>query len=252
MYYDLAYLSRRESDSAAAIAALEKALQIDPDYMDARRQLGGLYLREKQWTKALLNLNKVTQVKTKEEAYWLYHSRAFGYFQIGQMEETERLLGLAAQHAEDPRQVSAVDSLRSAIEYRKQAAARPGQAVPAGADQPVAPEQADRPALSRREVLSDSTGVETVLEAEAPSFAGKLIRFDCLEQGARLHIESDGDVRVFAIVDPSAIVIVSSQGGEAQFTCGPQNGRAIRVEYEDKRPEGFDAEGSVTLIEFPD
>ena len=252
MYYDLAYLSRRESDSAAAIAALEKALQIDPGYVDARRQLGGLYLREKQWTKALLNLNKVTRVQTKEEAYWLYHSRAFGYFQIGQMEETERLLELAAQYAEDPRQVSAVDSLRSAIEYRKQAAARPGQEVPARADQPTAPEQADRPALSRREILTDSAGVETVVEAEAPSFAGKLIRFDCLEQGARLHIDSAGDVRVFAIVDPTSIVIVSSQGGEAQFTCGPQNGRSIRVEYEDKRPEGFDAEGSVTLIEFPD
>ena len=251
MYYDLAYLLRRGDDSAAAIAALEKALELNPGYSDARRQLGSLYMRDKQWTKALLNLNKITRVETNEDAYWLYHSRAFGYFQIGQMEESERLILLAAKHAEAPHEMSRVESLRAAIEHRKQAAARAAQDGEPG-EQPAAPGDPDRPMLARREVVSTSTGAGAVTEfAEAPSFAGKLIRFDCLEQGARLHIEApDSDVRVFAIVDPGSIVIVSAQGGEAQFTCGPQAGQAIRVEYDEGRPEGFDAEGAVTLIEL--
>jgi tetratricopeptide (TPR) repeat protein len=247
MYYDLAYLSSRSSDSAAAIAALEKAITLNPEYYDALRQLGALYLRERQWTKAVLHLNRIKRVKTNEDAYWLYHSRAFGYFQVGQVEESERLLELAAQHAEAPHEVSAVESLRAAIEGRKR-----GAELAASGAEPAAPGELDRPALSRREVVTTSTGVETVTEyPPAPSFSGKLIRFDCLEQGARLHIEADAGVRVFAITDPSSIVIVSAQGGEAEFTCGPQNGRAIRVEYAEEIPEGFDAAGAVTLIEFP-
>ena len=246
MYYDLAYLSRRSSDPEAAIAALEKAVELKPDYDDARKQLGGLYLRDRMWARAVLHLNKITRVETSKEAYWLYHSRAFGYFQLEQMEEAERLAGLARQYAEEPRDVNAAESLMAAIEHRK-----------AGDDIVVqsAPDDLERPLLSRREVATTSTGEGLTREFEyepAPSFAGKLMHFDCLEQGARLHIESDGQTRIFAIVDPAAIVLVSAQGGEAQFTCGPQDGRAIRVEYGDELPEGFEAEAAVTLIEFPE
>lgn len=249
MYYDLAYLDGRANDSDAAIAALEQAVKLDPEYLDARRQLGALYMRRQDWTHALLNLNKVTRVETNEDARWLYYSRAFGYFQVGQLEESARLVELAAQYSAAPHEVAQVDSLRVAIEHRKKGE----EAAAKARENPAAPGEPERPTLARREVLTDSSGEARVTELPpAPSFAGKLIRFDCLEQGARLHIEADGDVRVFAIVDPSAIVIVSAQGGEAQFTCGPQNGRAIRVEYEDGLPEGFDAEGAVTLIEFPE
>ena len=98
-----------------------------------------------------------------------------------------------------------------------------------------------------------STGVERVtFFPKTASLSGRLINFECLGQGARLHIEAEGSTRLFAVVDPNSIVIVSSQGGEVEFACGPQNGRAIRIEYGTEAPEGFDAEGAVTLIEFPD
>jgi tetratricopeptide (TPR) repeat protein len=250
MYYDLAYLSRRSSDTAGAIAALETAVRLNPEYQDARRQLGGLYLGNREWVKAVLHLNKVTTAETNKDAFWLYHSRAFGYFQIGQTDEAERLTELARKCAEEPRDIAAVEALAGAISHRKAGAELAAQTSEMTA---AAPGEPDRPQLSRREFIPSSTELGGVTEyAEAPSFSGKLIRFDCLEQGARLHIEGGGDVRVFAIVDPGSIVIVSAQGGEAQFTCGPQNGRPIRVEYEEGKPEGFDAEGAVTLIELPD
>ncbi len=251
MYYDLAYLSRADGGAEAAIAALERAVELDPEYFDAMRQLGALYLRESQWTKAILQLNKVTRVETNEQAYWLYHSRAFGYFQVGQMDESERLLELASKHAEAPHEKSAVESLRGAIEVRKQ---RGAEALADGSNLGLmAPGELERPTLSRREVATTSTGAERITEfPDAPSFSGKLTQFDCLEQGAVLHIDSDGVAKAFAIVDPTSIVIVSAGGGEAEFTCGAQDGRAIRVEFEPETAEGFEAEGKVTLIEFPE
>ncbi len=246
MYYDLAYLSRRSNDNDAAISALEKAVSLQPDYQDARRQLGNLYLHEKAWTRALLHLNKINRVETNKEAFSLYHARAFGYFQLEDFDESGRLAQLARKHADEPRDVAAAESLMTAIERRK---AGDEIVTPAAT---VAP---DRPVLERREVTTTSTGGSVVREFQyepPPSYAGKLVHFDCLERGARLHIDGEDGARIFAIVDPAAIVIVSAQGGEVDFTCGPQNGRAIRVEYGEEVPADIQAEGAVTLIEFPE
>lgn len=68
-----------------------------------------------------------------------------------------------------------------------------------------------------------------------PSVEGRLIRVDCRDGAAQLHIETGGAVRQFWVFDARQVVVRSRQGSEVELPCGVLASPArVRAEYEDR------------------
>ncbi len=249
LYYDLAGLTRGSEPEEFQIAMLKKVVELKPDDDNARRSLGGLYMRRKQWGMALAQLNQVKKVETGETAFRLYHSRAFGYFRLNDLDNAKQLAERARKYAADPQQTSLIEQLLAAIDYQR---TKPEErAVVENREEPPAFQTADEaPRLHRRPAQAGpSEGVEAISRTpRRPSFQGALEAIECGEGGAIMHIFSPEGSRAFAL-DQMDNVVILGRVGEAEFTCGPQDRQPVRIEYEDPTSEEH-AEGRVRLIEF--
>jgi len=77
--------------------------------------------------------------------------------------------------------------------------------------------------------------------------SGTLFQFDCLQQGARLHVRVDGKPLVFAILKPDALT-VKNESGHHDFTCGAQKPTQVTVSFEPATDPKI--AGVVRMIEF--
>ena len=274
MYYALASFSRGSAEPEQIIGYLIQCLKYDPGDAAARRQVGFLHLQQKQWIQALLHFNQIKQVKEAEDAFHVYRGKAYAYYQIDRFEDAGQAAELAKQHAQSPTQTENVERLIQAVNYKTIAndeAAKIETAKAQGATTPVTfdtanlerdiesrnlgrdPEDPAPPRLRRRERVNPNPSEdleELTYGPTAESFTGRLLTFECQETAALLHIEAEGgETRVFAILDPNNIV-VQGAGGAAEFTCGPQVSKPIRVEYDDGVGAALGADGAVRLIDF--
>ncbi len=93
----------------------------------------------------------------------------------------------------------------------------------------------------------DGRGVITPKSWESPHGDGRvegaLLAVDCLGSGARLHVRAEHRDLTLTVSDPNRVQLKNAPSATAQFTCGPQSGVRVAVEY-------FSATGEVTAIEF--
>jgi tetratricopeptide (TPR) repeat protein len=83
----------------------------------------------------------------------------------------------------------------------------------------------------------------------APSVEGVLENMECGAL-ARLHVRTDGVVKIFVIPDPTKTVTHGANGEPIELRCGPQNPpRALRIEYQAK-PLMPGIAGLVRSLEF--
>lgn len=254
MYRDLAGLSRGSRDLDFQIRMLKKSLELDPGHMESRRILGHLYIHDQQWANGVIELNKVTKVKTNEEAFVLHQARAFAYFHLNDVEQAEKLAKLARKHSDNLQQTAQLELLLNAIARMKDDTS--GTVAAASLLDPRPPpstsEDFEKPILERRDFPEGGREVPVDLIPEQPRYAGMLVQFDCLGEQAKLHVDGDGGRRVFALIDPMNVLI--KRNGEAapdvSFTCGPQAGRPIEVTYAE--PEAGIEEASVISLDFLD
>jgi len=261
MYRDLAALSRGSRDLGFQIRMLEKSLELEPDHADSRRILGHLYINDKQWSRGIIELNKITQVKTNEEAFAMNMARAYAYYQVKDLDQSEKLVKMARGFSDDVNQRAQVERMLETIARTRDHKA----AVEAAASLATAPpppvddfaelgglDDFDRPELTRPDQPSEAHDVHVELRREQPSAAGRLTLFECLGAQAQLHLESAGETRTFALLDPMNIVI--KRNGEpapdVSFTCGPQPGQPVRVFYAE--PEGGEGPENVLALDFLD
>jgi len=249
LYYDLAGLARGAGEPTTfQTQSLEKALQLKPDYLEARRIAGSLYLNQRLWGKALQHLNQVTKVETNEEAYTLYHSRAYAYYRIGDLETARTLAESAQKHAANPVQIDATAKLLAAISFKEREPEAAKRAEAQAAADLSAPVEGP-PVLRRRAPRTPGGPQETNVRLhENGSYSGALLRVECTGDTAALHVNGPRGVQVFAIDDPNNIVI-RGEGDHVTFTCGAQDDSPVRVEFEDPTSEA-DLDGRVRVIEF--
>ena len=211
--------------------------------------LGSLYLNRRMWGKALQHLNLVKKVETSDEAYTLYHGRAYAYYRLGQLDQARMLTKAAKKHASDPVKIDGLAKLEAAIEFqqREPEAAKLShrQAAEAMTAAPDGPPVLQRRPPEKPRGLIDRSEPPPIEQA---AYAGKLIRVECEGAAPALLINGSEGVRSF-VIDQLDNVVILGQVGEAEFTCGPQDDAAVRVEYEDPTAETH-GDGLVRLIEF--
>lgn len=255
VYRDYAYFLQQAGEPATKrIQLLEKALLLQPDDRDTHTRVAFLYLREKSYTQALRHLALVGNVE-EEKAFRLFDAMGFAYYELDRFEDARKALKRAEPYAKSPDEKLRVERMLEAIDYRMNP--RPVAVAEARAlsiPEAMEDETGDRPELKRKSpVDSPSTRpAHEVWRQEAGvdwlRIEGVLETLECAGSTANMHVRSGGEILVFSILDPSAVVV--RDGKTLEFRCGAQGDRPIAVEFEKNEEAGPDVAGVVRALEF--
>ena len=226
--FELAGLLRdANADPALVIELLDRAIHLDPDFVQARILLGVIHEREGRYAQAAHQLE--IAVRAKPDSLNAWHELAVVRFHLGER----------------------APALNAAREARKLAKSREEIAMTDATVQLVqAPVEVDR------EKHFETTFQEVVpkswLNPQGNNrVEGKLVQLDCLAGGeARFHIAASGKKVVLYVHDPTKVVITGAPGISTELSCGSMPGREVSVEYLAKPDAKLKVDGEITAIQF--
>jgi len=247
LYYEYAGLVEDGGGRARRIDLLSKAVQLDPEFRDARLQLAYGLMAEQDWKGALAHFDRIKNVEPKD-AFPFFHAVAYANYSLGNKEEARLNAGRAARYAQNPRDRRAIDDLLEALRERPAQ-----QTEPAG--EPVGP-----PRAARRDEPTDVPRVERRSKpAEPPpalkrrdvsTAAGMIENLDCRGKVARVGLRVEGKLVRFLIDDPNKIEIRGTGSATHAFDCGVPKQRLVMVEYAPSVDAALGTIGTVRAIEF--
>jgi hypothetical protein len=252
-----AYLeyARLEKDNALALAALEKALKLNPKLAETYALMGR---RQTDSAKRIQFLEKAAQLEPRSAARWEEMAKAC--LEEKAFDKAAQAWRNAEQAAATPEEHARYEAARVAIDQQRldfQEAERKRKAE----------EQAREIASLKQKAIANLRAAEARANAgEGPApekvvpwwegpkpdgkAAGTLTRVDCLGRQMRLVIEGDDHKLTRLLVrDPSTVAILG--GGEEKLGCGVQKPKRIVVEYFAKRNAKSATVGEVATIQFP-
>ncbi len=213
-YFEYAMLLRDAKAPREEVdAALRQAVEMNPNFAEAQFLLGLRASERQAFAESVGHLKIAVRILPRQVYFW--HALAYSYHKLGEDAQSRD----AAYHA-----------LNAAGTEQEQEMARAALRLTGD----VALPSSTKPAVSVPPSWENKRGEH---RAE-----GKLTRFECLAEGARLWLDIKGEKKSFDIIDPNHIAIRNGPAGSLQFTCGPQSGVAIAVEYT--------AANEVTAIEY--
>lgn len=114
MFYRFALLERQTgSKPDSVLALLQKAVELQPDYSDARLTLGLFAIEDRRWEEGLSALRSLPSVEL-DQAFRVYSAISFASLQTGNKAEARKAAELAKQHAKGSQQIESADHLLSA------------------------------------------------------------------------------------------------------------------------------------------
>lgn len=115
MCYRLGVILRASNkDSAGSIAALHRALELKPDYTEARLQLGIGLLQDQNFSDSLRELQQIRKVP-EESAPWYFSATAIDDAKLGNPEQARKNIDLARKWAKSPAQITQVEQILHAL-----------------------------------------------------------------------------------------------------------------------------------------
>jgi tetratricopeptide (TPR) repeat protein len=225
MCYDYAMLSRSGSDARKnALPAFQKALELKPDYTEARLQLGLTLVNTRNYPEAIAQLGQVRKVDP-EQAQWYFPALAYAYLQTGDKEKARLNAEFAKKWAKTPQQLEHADALLAAIESKKTTA----QTAPA----PEPPPRIQRADRSGFQVVEETPPANPFVakDDKMTHVEGVAQRLDCSGKAARFHVLVGKTPMVFLIPDPDRVLITHSGEMKHDFSCGVQKPYKVSVDY---------------------
>jgi len=256
LYWDYANILHDEhAEKTAIVPLLQKAVEIQPDFQDARKSLASLLFEMHNYQDAIRQFQAILEV-SKEQALPMYSSMAFAYRQIGQMEEARKSAKQALEYARTPEEISQAENLLIYVTQEQ----RTEEANVAASASPEDTGGESRPQLKRGVDQTGETVPPTGSELEPPqlkrssmpisTIEGTLQQVDCVGKGARLLISSGGKRTTLAIVNPGDVILKGTSSITTEFACGPQKPVPVLVEYEINEHQPPGTAGIVRSIEF--
>jgi tetratricopeptide (TPR) repeat protein len=235
LYYDYAGLL---DDSGAGrpqrIALLGKAVELDPEFRDARIRLAYMLLGEQDYKAALAHLARVKTVEPKE-AFQFFHAVAYAHYSLGQKDEARKAAEKAGQYSQNAGDKAAI-----------------GQLIEVLNEQPLPTAQvvAQEKAATEPESASDDR-VRVVLKRPRKTVIGAVEQVDCLKDAGRLRLRTEGRVLSLLMDDPEKIEVRGTADGKVTLECGPQKPpRTVTVEYETSVNDEYETVGVVRVIAY--
>ena len=250
MCYDYAMLeSQTAAGGKSAIPILRRAVELKPDYVAARLQLGLLLTSERSYSEALDQLHQIKKIEPEQApAYFL--ALAYSDLNTDRKDEARKNAESAKKWAKAPRDSEQADSL---LRYLDESKASPTRAASA---QPEPLTDPDRPALRHR----PEPGMDVHETAHRNPFVkqddqighveGVADRLECDGQAARFYILVGKTRMVFEIPDPSSVLIKHSGEAHHDFNCGVQKPFPVAVDYAVKPDAKKGTAGIVRELDF--
>ncbi len=222
-YFEYAMLLRDTGeDPARAIELLERAVELNPSHAEAHFLLGQFASSHGRLEEAVEHIRQAAEILPRQSSFW-------------------HALALACHKSRRP-------------ELARQAARRALEAA--------ATEQEAEMARAVLDLIHRSPEEQTVFQPDVVTpkawfppqgdsrVEGLLEEILCHGREARLKIRSQDRVVLLRIDDPTKVALRNSAAPSFEFSCGPQPGRPVLVEYLVASGAAGDAHGTVTAIEF--
>jgi tetratricopeptide (TPR) repeat protein len=222
---------------------LRRAVDLDPDFYDARLHLALQLNSQQDYAGALAAFNRLKTVHP-EHAYMCLYAIAFASYKTGDKEAARANAKRAFEYAKDPDQKEAIEGLLAVIDNNSAALA------------PVAEPESAESAESRpraRRALEPQPSPKPVVQPALPAVEGAFEQVDCLGATARIRIGTAAGPVLLLIDKPNAVSVRSHGAGAGHFdlTCGPQKERrTIRVEYAPQADAKLGTIGLVRVMEM--
>jgi len=247
--------ARIEPDNTKALAALEKALKLNPRLAETYALMGR---RQTDNIKRIQYLEKAAQLSPRDAARWEEMAKAA--LEEKAFDKAAQAWRNAEQAATTPEEQARMADARQAIEQqrldwqeteRKRLAAeheREIQRLKVGA-------LAELRAAEARANAGKGAAPEKVekwWEGPKPDAraAGNLTRVDCIGRQLRLVVESDDHkLTKLLVADPASLAILGAS--DEKLACGVQKPRRVVVEYFSKRNARAATVGEVATLQFP-
>ena len=254
--FDLALLELQHGDELPQpLAALHRAVQLKPDYVDARLELGLTELKAKQYKEAIADLLLIKRIDP-DRAGRYFNALAYSYTQTSNFPEARKQANAALKWDRTDPDKQQTDSLLRYLDSREQAEKYNSNT----SNRPTAENgQTDgRPRLARASVAEPPTFAppphgepvnpflkpgQKVLRAE-----GTAKEVGC-NGGLQFTILTNGRLMTFAIPKPDMVLLKHNSAMTFEFICGPQKAFPIAVEYIPAEQPGKVA-GEVKMLEF--
>jgi tetratricopeptide (TPR) repeat protein len=261
MCFDYAMLESQEATAGkAVIPILRRAVELKPDYTEARWRLGVLLASQELYSEALEQLHQIPKVSA-EQAPSYFLALAYSDFHTGHLAEARKNAEAAKKWAKVPAESEQADSLLRAFDSSQAASAQAGAVQlkpPTGIG--LTPSEGngdpDRPTLRHRPAPTSDVREEAPQNSlmkhddQLAHVEGVAQRLDCDGKSARLHVVVGRTPVVFEIPDPSNVLIKHSGEVHHDFTCGAQKPFPVSVEYAVKPDMRKGTAGIVRELDF--
>jgi hypothetical protein len=247
--------ARLEPDKTKALAALDRALKLNPKLGEAHFMMAQ---RETDPQKRIAQLKQAAKLDARNLTYW--ETLAQACLDAKNFGAAAQAWRSAEQAANTPGDRARMQRARLGIEQQRldwEAAEKQRKAEEAAREIEKLKEQArtDLHALEARANQGHPGGPENEKvvpwwDGPQPSGVarGVLKQVDCLGKRFRLVIETEDQKTIrLLIADPTQIAVLG--GGELHLACGPQK-RRIKAEYFPKRNAKLATAGEVATIQF--
>lgn len=262
MCFHYAVLERQADGSGKDILpALRKAIELKPDYVEARLQLGLELVNEKNYKDAVAELRQIKKINP-EQARFFFAALAYADMQTGDAVDARKNAESAKQYAKTPDETERANSILQYLDQQQaaaqQAASRPRPTPTAAATASATPpaDTSDRPVLARHSVPdspppTDFQPKQLLRRDEQLSrVEGMAQRLDCTGAAARFHVRVGAKIMVFEIADPTRVTIRHSGESHHDFTCGPQTPFHVVIEYVPSVGSKAATAGVIRAMEF--
>jgi tetratricopeptide (TPR) repeat protein len=236
MCYRLGLLDEAAGDRSAAAGSFQRALELKPDYIDARLALSEEFLQQREFSKSLTVLGAAKKVRD-DLATWYFSQAAFDYLQLGQDEKARTNAELAKKWSKKPGDTQQAERILELLDRKKEMLEHPDKL------------SAQAPRMERSTKAVSERPILTVIKEDLEHIEGKARKLVCAGKSAALSIDIGGKVKTFVIPDPEQIQIHHGGSVTFDFTCGPQDGYSVAIDYRKAQKEE-DADGVVQVLDF--
>jgi tetratricopeptide (TPR) repeat protein len=238
---------------ADLIAILRRAVELKPDYVAARLQLGLALTNHENYTEAIDQLHRIPKIEP-DQAPSYFLALAYSNLRTGHPDEARKDAESAKKWAKTPAQTEEAETLLRSVDESKAGpprgiSAQPEQASINNTD-PGRPtlRHSDAPASEIHEAAPRNPFVKR--EDQVSHVEGLAQRLDCEGQSARFQVLVGKATMVFEILDPSSVLIKHSGEAHHDFTCGPQQPFPVAVDYAVKPDPKKGTAGIVRELDF--
>lgn len=260
MCFDYAMLESQETPAGPdVVSLLRRAVELKPDYVEARLALGLALATQGSYAEAVDQLHQVKKVNP-DQAPSYFLALAYSDLRTGHPADARKNAESAKKWAKNSADAEQADSLLKTLDS-PQAAGGQSSALTRPSPKPAlqasnGPDDPGRPTLRRspapaQEVHEGAPRNPFIKhDDQIAHVEGVAQRLDCSGTAARLHVLAGGATMVFEIADPSSVLIKHSGEAHHDFTCGAQKPFPISVDYAVKPDPKKGTAGIVRELDF--